>query len=146
MFLSAMAAYQELAPELETKLVGMHAVHSCGGTSSPVSNVSKSESIQHPVLRQHPLTGKTALFVNEGHVTRIAELPQEASTVLLKQLFAHLDSDKYVYRHKWKCGDLILSDNNSMQYRFIVDDAPDQPRCLERITIRTSPRQTSAGD
>ena len=132
MFISALAAYQELAPELETRLAGMHAVHGSDG---------KSEDIHHPLLRANPLTGKCVLFVSEGQVTRIAELPEDESTAFLDQLFAHLASDKYVYRHKWKPGDLMIWDHNSIQHKAGSDYKPEQSSCIKRITIKTSSRQ-----
>jgi alpha-ketoglutarate-dependent taurine dioxygenase len=133
MFISALTAYQELAPELETRLAGMHAVHGSDG---------KSQDIHRPVLRAHPLTGKCVLFVSEGHVTRIAELPEDESTALLDQLFAHLASGKYVYRHKWKPGDLMIWDHNSIQHKAGSDYKPEQSSCIKRITIKTSSRQS----
>lgn len=137
MFLSALAACQELAPELEVRLARMNAVYDSDG---------QSENIHHPVLRTHPLTGKRVLFVNEGHVSRIAELPADESAAILKQLFAHLASAKYLYRHKWKPGDLVIWDHNSIQHKTRFEYASEQSRCMKCITIKTSSRQMPARD
>ena len=149
MFLSATSAYEGLPSNLKEKLAGMHAVYSydyqyqqrLAKNPSVLNSAQKKEDVRHAVFRAHPLTGKKALFVNEGYVTRIDELAAEESAAVLKELFAHLSSDRYVYRHSWKKGDLIMWDNNSTQHNAVADYTRAQLRYMKRITIKTSCRQ-----
>lgn len=45
--------------------------------------VAKNPPLLHPVVRTHPVTGKQALFVNEGFTTRIVDVSEKESEALL---------------------------------------------------------------
>lgn len=152
LFLSATKAYEGLTPALKQRLEGTHALYSYDyqyqrrlKKNPKVLNSAKTrEDVKHPVFRKHPLTGRTALFVNEGYVTRICELPGAESDAVLKQLFEHLTGRSYVYRHSWKPGDVIIWDNNATQHCAIGDYNATQLRFMKRITVKTSARQLVA--
>jgi hypothetical protein len=44
--------------------------------------VAKHPPLLHPVVRTHPVTGKQALFVNEGFTTRIVDVTEKESEAL----------------------------------------------------------------
>lgn len=149
MFLSATAAYEGLPDDLKDTLQGMHAVFSYDyqyqqrlkKNPKVLNSAKKKEDVLHPVFRAHPITGRKTLFVNEGYVTRIAELADADSASVLRRLFGHLLSDRFVYRHQWKRGDLILWDNNSTQHCAVADYNASQLRYMKRITVVRSSRQ-----
>ena len=87
------------------------------------------------MVRPHPITGRNALFVNEGYTTRILDMDPAESDALLDELFAFSTSDPFVYRHKWRKGDLILWDNWASQHLAIADYSLPQRRLLHRTTV-----------
>ncbi|WP_407655753.1 TauD/TfdA dioxygenase family protein [Azohydromonas lata] len=88
----------------------------------------------HPVVRTHPENGRPALFVSEHFTTRVLELPPEDSDELLEALFLHSTQPEFVYRHRWRAGDLVFWDNRSVQH--LATGCPaHQRRRLNRTTI-----------
>ena len=65
------------------------------------------------MLRRHPETGRTVLFVNPGFTRRIVELDDGESAALLAELFAHATQPAYHYRHRWRPGQIVVCDNRA---------------------------------
>lgn len=57
--------------------------------------MAKHPPLLHPVVRTHPVTGKQALFVNEGFTTRIVDVTEKESEALLSFLFAHITKPEF---------------------------------------------------
>ena len=57
--------------------------------------MAKNPPLLHPVVRTHPVTGKQALFVNEGFTTRIVDVSEKESEALLNFLFAHVTKPEF---------------------------------------------------
>ena len=75
------------------------------------SERKKIPEVSHPIVRPHPITGRPALYVNEGFTVRIEGLPEDESQALLAQLFSHSTQDRFTYIHQWQANDLIMWDN-----------------------------------
>jgi taurine dioxygenase len=91
----------------------------------------------HPVVRQHPETGRLGLFVSEHFTTRIVGLPDDESRALLAELFEHSTRPEFQYRHVWRDGDMVFWDNRSVVH--LATGCPDHlRRRLNRTTIEGS--------
>ena len=71
----------------------------------------KLPEVSHPIVRPHPVTGRLALYINEGFTVRIEGLPDDESRTLLEQLFAHSTQEQFTYSHQWQAHDLVMWDN-----------------------------------
>ena len=87
------------------------------------------------VVRTHPVTGKQALFVNEGFTTRIVDVAEKESEALLSFLFAHITKPEFQVRWRWQENDLAIWDNRVTQHYANADYLP-QRRIMQRATIR----------
>ena len=87
-----------------------------------------------PVVRTHPVTGKQALFVNEGFTTRIVDVAEKESEALLSFLFAHITKPEFQVRWRWQENDLAIWDNRVTQHYANADYLP-QRRIMQRATI-----------
>ena len=59
----------------------------------------------------------------------------EESEALLDELWAHATQEKFVWRHDWKAGDLIVWDNwCTLHHRNPFDDS--QSRIMHRTQIK----------
>ena len=94
-------------------------------------------SALHPIVRTHPETGKKALYVTEAFVKEIKDLDPKESQEKLEFLYSHASQEKYIYRHKWSKGDLIVWDNRSVQH-FAEHGYGDNERTMHRLTTSGS--------
>ncbi len=95
---------------------------------------SELAEVSHPVLRTHPWTGRRSLYV--GHyVERLLGIadPGEAAA-LLERLKAHADQEHLYWTHRWRAGDLMISDNRCTNHRRAPFDL-DAPRTLLRMML-----------
>jgi taurine dioxygenase len=146
LFASATAAYNGLSDATRQRIAGLKAVNSYAhgyyrdrksGPRPPLSEEQKRRTpdVEHPVVRTHPYTGKKCLFLNEGYVNRLAGLEERESESLLAELLAHATDERFIYRHNWRVGDLLMWDNCSTQHRAITDYELPLRRYMERATL-----------
>lgn len=96
--------------------------------------VAKNPPVLHPVVRTHPVSGKKALFVNEGFTTRLVGLKEKESDALLNFLFAHINKPDFQVRWRWQQDDVAIWDNRVTQHYANADYLP-QRRIMHRATI-----------
>ena len=146
LFASMYAAYDALSTPIKTMLESLTAQHSIerGWGAALRMQPDGEEHVQklkaafplmtHPVLRTHPETGKTALYVNEYYTTRINELSESESEGLLKILFRHSQLPDFQIRHTWQTGDIAFWDNRCTQH-YASHDYGAEHRVMNRVTI-----------
>jgi taurine dioxygenase len=93
--------------------------------------------VAHPLVLVHPETGKKALYVSEGQVTRIVGLTDDEGRGLLQFLFKHTVTLEFTYRHKYSVDDLVFWDNRACQHIALADymQDPNTPRLMQRLTV-----------
>ncbi len=141
------AAFKGLPLELQQKLRGLTATHDIR-KSFPLERFAHNEEerekllqtfkrnppVVHPVVRTHPVTGESLLFVSEGFTTHINELPEQESEQLLDFLFEHATQEQFHLRWKWQDGDIAIWDNRCTQHKALFDYG-DAHRIMHRATI-----------
>jgi len=144
---SGIAAYEALSAPLRTLLSGLQAEHDFAKSFPEFRHrgseeeharwkkaVANNPPLLHPVIRTHPVSGKQALFVNEGFTTRIVDLTQKESDALLAFLFAHVTKPEFQVRWRWQQDDVAIWDNRVTQHYANADYLP-QRRIMHRATI-----------
>ncbi len=144
-FANMHAAYDTLPPALKAAVEGKRGVFLAGRNNAKRSfkrrlnqeQKSKTPPVTHPIIRTHPETGRKSVFANPQHTIAIDGMDEAASDRILSDLFAHCARPEFVYRHKWRVGDLTFWDNRSVLH--IADqsrlDDPGYIRHLHRTTI-----------
>ncbi|MSP68139.1 MAG: TauD/TfdA family dioxygenase, partial [Alphaproteobacteria bacterium] len=98
----------------------------------PVSDVTQTPGARHPMLRTHPATGRTALFLGRRQNSYVLGLPVAESEALLDEVWAHATRDENTWHHSWRPGDLVIWDNRcAMHHRNAFDTA------TRRFMLRT---------
>ncbi|MDH5749802.1 MAG: TauD/TfdA family dioxygenase, partial [Rhodospirillales bacterium] len=144
MFSSMAFAYETLSETMKSMLDGLTAVHhfahafgSWNKTSPKVAQevLDVRPPVEHPVIRIHPESGRKCLFVNPGFTVGIKGMNDEENEALLGFLYRHATRPEFVYRHKWRKGDVVIWDNRALMHCGISDYDESQPRLMHRTTI-----------
>ncbi len=131
-FCNMYRAYEALPDETKARVRGLKAVHDATLTSAGglrhgferVTDVTKTPGARHPILRTHPVTERTALFLGRRVNAYIPGLSVEDSEELLDTLWASATAPENAWTHTWRVGDLIMWDNRcAMHRRDAFDDS-----------------------
>jgi taurine dioxygenase len=165
LFANQYIAYESLSPGMKKLLDGLRAEHSSamvnGGETARSAAVSRSHAPQakdrafsaspqqtvdtvfhtfeHPVVRIHPETGRKALYINRGFVTRFADMSDEESRPLLDYLWAHASQPEFTCRYHWTTNDVGVWDNRCTLH-FALNDYYGYRRELHRISVHEPTR------
>lgn len=98
--------------------------------------------VEHPVLRTHPETGKTGLFIHGGFLRHDSlydnrtgdALPEGESKAIVQQLLAQHTRPEYQCRFSWQPGSIAFWDNRAVQHYAASDYYPHR-RVLRRVTV-----------
>ncbi|MBA1287788.1 taurine dioxygenase [Pseudomonas japonica] len=144
---SGIAAWEALSAPMQRLLEGLTATHDFtksfplerfGSTPEDLARWEDTRRrhppVSHPVMRTHPVSGRRALFVNDGFTTRINELSEQESAALLPMLFAHATRPEFTVRWQWQADDVAFWDNRVTQH-YAVDDYRPARRVMHRATI-----------
>ncbi len=143
LFASQVAAFGALSPAMQQLLQPLDAVHDfrVAAQTSGSYAVSDLDSgdfdgtnrAEHPVVIGHPESGRHALFVNPGFTSHLSGFDRDESDVLLGYLYRHVTRAEFVYRHRWRQGDLVIWDNRATIHLAVQDYSAD--RYLHRSTV-----------
>lgn len=142
-FADMYAAYEALPDDLRRVVDGAVVSHDASTTSvgevragaAAVVDVTKAPGWRHPTVRWHPVTGRRALFLGRRRNAWIVGWSVAESDRLLDRLWAHCAEARFVYRHRWQVGDLVMWDNRCVIHRR--DGFDDRFR---RLMLRTQVR------
>ena len=151
-FASMTAAYDALPEAAKARIAGLSGVHNYTAQYERRLAKMRAQGLQreeltdemrakvpdvvHPVVRPHPLTGKKCVYVNVAFVNEIVGLPSEEAVQLRDELVEHSTAPRFVYRHRWREGDLLIWDNSATQHLAIADYALPQRRLMYRTTVK----------
>lgn len=144
-FANMYLAYEALPDAEKAELDGMTVIHSWehsrDNTGRKVSQaeIDDAPPMAHPLVRVHPETGRKALFLGM-HAAFLDDMDHEQSLKRIEALEAHATADRFVYRHKWRQGDLLMWDNRCLLHRADPNfDAAHHPRVMHRTCLRGTP-------
>ena len=142
---SMTAAYRGLSKSMQDFLSTLTAVHDFsygfkeslaepGGQQRLAQALVDNPPVRHPVIRIHPESGNSVIFVNELFTRHVEGLSRSESDALLAFIFEHIRTPEYSCRFAWQPDSIAIWDNRSTQHKPINDYFPAHRR-LERITI-----------
>ena len=143
-------AYEALSPGLKQTLENLKALHSSrhvfgvAAARKPDRNTRignpelATQNAVHPVIIQHPISGRKALYVNPQFTVQIEGWTKEESQPLLQYLYQHAARPDFTCRVRWERDSLGIWDNRAT-WHCAVNDYQGHRRLMHRITVEGVP-------
>lgn len=140
-FASSYQAYEELPQAMKDRIAGLRVVHSVevsmrrGGVEPTEQNLAYWRSLPH---KTHNLvwtheSGRKSLVIG-CHASHVEGMDVNEGQALLQELLDWATQPKFVYRHEWSVGDLLIWDNTGVLHR--AEPYPlDSGRVMHRTTL-----------
>jgi len=138
-FADLRAAYDALEPDVKAQVENLRAHHSIAysrqtlGFEFSAAEAAKLSGAVHPLVRTNPRTRRRSLYL-ASHASRIVDWPVAEGRLLLRDLVEHATERRFVYRHRWRVGDLVIWDNLATMHRGRPYDDTVHRRELRRVT------------
>jgi taurine dioxygenase len=71
----------------------------------------------HPLVCQHPATGREVLYLGRRENAYIVELPDDESNALLDEVWSYTTKPENSWGHHWRAGDILMWDNRCTMHR-----------------------------
>lgn len=140
-FVNNYAAYDDLDEAdkaLVDKLTVVHTMQAALFPGKPDCTVEEFALWHSYPNREHPLvwhhkSGRKSLVLSTSGSHVVGMHPAE-SRDLLTRLMVHATQPRYLYRHSWQMGDLLIWDNTGTMHR-VLPFPEDSGRQLHRFTL-----------
>jgi taurine dioxygenase len=94
----------------------------------------KHPTVEHPVVRTHPETGRRTIYVNRAFTCGIKDMDEADARPLLADLERTATIPDVQCRFRWRPGSVAFWDNRATQHCVSNDFLPHR-RVMERVTV-----------
>ena len=149
LFASNYAAFDALSDGLKEMLSGLSAVHSSrhvfgaaagrpADLSARLGNAEAAvQDAVHPVIIEHPRSGRRTLYVNPGFTLRFENMTEAESKPLLDFLYDYAVRPEFTFRYSWSPDTLGIWDNRCTMH-YAINDYQGQLRVMHRMVVLES--------
>ncbi|MBN9497295.1 MAG: TauD/TfdA family dioxygenase [Alphaproteobacteria bacterium] len=145
LFADMRAVHDALPNHIRERLAGRNVVHSFRASyeknyieAEPLTEARRAANpdVAHPALRTHPTTGRKSVYIDPDSAIAIDGLAKDESDAILAFVFDFLERPEFVYRHRWKRGDLVVWDNRCLMHRATGYDDTVERRIMWRTQTK----------
>ena len=140
-FTNMYEVYEALPAALKAKVQGRKARHDFGMLSRELGAREQTEAerkampaVWQPMVRRHPITGRTSLFISPIYNDAIEGMPYPEARDLIGELTEFAAEKRFVYEHKWETHDILMWDNRCTMH-YVTPYDPSERRVMHRTTI-----------
>ena len=141
-FADLRAAWNALAPSKQATIEPLVAEHSIWHSRGLVGFYDFTDEqraevppVPQRLVRTHPGSKRKTLYL-ASHASHIIGWPVPEGRMLLNDLIEHATQREFVYRHRWRVGDLVIWDNRCTMHRGREYDMNAAIRDLRRVTTQ----------
>lgn len=115
LFTNQYRAFDTLPADVKANLDGRTMKHVVTGLELDADAETEAD---HPIFRQHPISGRTALYVSTPQRCRsISGMNAAQARETVEFLLNHSTREENTYRHAWMAGDVVMWDNGCVLHR-----------------------------
>lgn len=113
-------AFDHMPENLKSKIIGKSAIHDHSFSYSKLyperpqlteKQKLSAPPVRHPLISIHPRTGHKSIYMTSATIREIDGFNESESREIADALENFCTQNKFIYRHKWKKGDVIVWDN-----------------------------------
>jgi alpha-ketoglutarate-dependent 2,4-dichlorophenoxyacetate dioxygenase len=141
-FADMRAAWDALDPRTQAEVRDLVAEHSLLHSRAQLGFADYTEEerrlyapVRQRLVRRHPGSGRLSLYLS-SHIGDVLGWPRPEAMMLIRDLTEHATQREFVYRHKWRAGDLVVWDNRCTMHRARRFDDTVHKRDLRRTTLQ----------
>lgn len=149
LILSSYVVFDALPEDLKARLKRIRVSHSwttgwpyAFPTRAPLSpeECAATPDVEHPLVGRHPETGRPFLYpgaIYDFHNPGIEPLGPEGedAAALFDYVKAFALDERFIYRHRWRIGDILATDNLAGMHCATPFNDESEMRMLHRVTI-----------
>ena len=139
-FADMRAAYEALPQAMKDRIEPLVVEHSVwhsralGGMTATEEEKATRPPSRHRLVHRHPGSGRKVLYL-ASHASHVIGWPAEEGRKLIRELIEFATQPRFVYRHSWRVGDLVVWDNLQTMHRGTPFDDTKYPRDMRRTTV-----------
>ncbi|MEE2688812.1 MAG: TauD/TfdA family dioxygenase [Pseudomonadota bacterium] len=145
-FCNMYMALEALPADLRAKLEGKSIKHDASMTSGgylrhgmdEVTDVSQCPGAIHPIIRNHPESNRSVLYLGRRLNAYVMNMPIDESEALLDEIWQYTTLEHHTWHHQWQVGDVVFWDNRAVMHRRDAFDS-GQRRIMHRTQIADRP-------
>ena len=135
-------AYDSLSDRMKLKIDNLFSIHNLDFSRNrrhghdPLSKKQKNNAppVIHPIVRTHPNTKRKSLFLGD-HAEYIEDMNYSKGRNFIERLNKLATKTKFIYKHKYKEGDVLVWDNRRLLHKGTKYDTANVKRVMRRTTI-----------
>ena len=149
LFACTYSSYEALDEDTKRYYDGIVLLHSVRGVNDFLRELGKPEIISKaelelekqppqrwPLVRTHPRSHRKALYFGARMSIGAVGMSPEEGAHLIREVTEHAGDPRFVYRHKWSKGDVVLWDNRRVVHAATSFRADQHKRVIHRTTVR----------
>lgn len=156
LFSSTADAFDALTPTMQNLLLDLNLYHSAnraygiGHAGNSLAAMKRTQTMElrddlditsydvlHPLVVEHPTTGRKTLFGSPTFSTRIDGMREEESKAILKFVYDWIARPEFCTRVSWRPNQVIMWDNRLLSHKGLADDVSER-RVMHRVSLRGS--------
>ena len=139
----AVAAFAALPPERQTEVEAMQVVHNrahliakYNRAQLSTEDMEKMQDVIHPAVVKSPIDGRKCFFLTNGSTKGVVGMSDDEGVALVAELITYATQEQFVYRHRWRDGDVLIWNDMCTLHRATPYDELKYERLVYRTWIR----------